>query len=90
MEIVNYFKGVPDVIWSGVIGALVALAGVMLSNKGNSKRLNSQLQHDATEKTKERINTLRREVYLQAVECIEATSVHFFHNSARHYQTKHE
>lgn len=76
MEIVSYFKDVPNVIWSGVIGALIALAGVMLSNKGNNKRLNSQLQHDAAEKTKERINALRREVYLQAVECIEATSIH--------------
>lgn len=40
----------------------------MLSNWGNTKRLIRQLSHDSEEKEKERINSLRKDVYLKAAE----------------------
>jgi hypothetical protein len=75
-EIITHIKSVPDVIWSGVIAAVISLAGVWLSNGGNNKRLNAQLQHDAREKSRDRIMSIRREVYLQVVADIEITNIH--------------
>lgn len=67
---------VPDVIWSGVIGAALALSGVILSNRSNTVRLQLQLRHDATEKAKERTAILRREVYLRVVEELVKANLH--------------
>lgn len=61
-------SSIPDVVWSGVIASLLTFVGVMLSNGSNTKRLRIQLRHDAGEKSKERISTLRREVYLKTIE----------------------
>lgn len=72
MTLIRFFvavvTAVPDVIWSGVIGALLAFGGVLLSNRSSSERLRIQLQHDAEERSKERTTAWRREVYLQMVE----------------------
>lgn len=67
-EIINLIRSVPDVVWSGIIASLLTFIGVMLSNWSNTRRLKVQLSHDATEKAKERISILRREVYLKAIE----------------------
>jgi hypothetical protein len=61
-------QSIPNVVWSGLIAALLTLSGVLLSNRDNTKRLRIQLQHDASEKVKERIAVLRRDVYLRVVE----------------------
>lgn len=66
--LVSMLMSVPNVIWSGVLGAVLALSGVLLSNRSNTIRLRLQLQHDATEKAKERTAVLRREVYLRVIE----------------------
>lgn len=68
MYIVQLLHGVPDVIWSGVIGAVIALCGVLILNRHNTKLLKTQLTHDREENVKERTLNLRREVYLKAVE----------------------
>jgi hypothetical protein len=66
------FHGIPDVVWSGIVAAGMTLIGtlgaVIATNWGNTKRLRLQLDHDTTEKAKERLVTLRRELYLKAVE----------------------
>lgn len=67
---------VPDVIWSGVIASVLTLSGVLISNRSNTGRLKIQLQHDATEKTKERTATLRREVYLRTAEELVKVNAH--------------
>lgn len=67
-DVISLIGSVPNVIWSGVIAALIALAGVGLSNKANNKRLNTQLVHDASEKHKERVSDLRKEIYLQVTD----------------------
>jgi len=68
MDFISYISSIPNVIWSGVIAAFIALVGVVLSNKGNNKRLKTQLTHDGNEKHKERVSALRKEIYLQAAD----------------------
>jgi hypothetical protein len=52
---------IPTVVWA----ALLALGGVVLSNRENTKRLIRQLQHEAAENAKNRISEVRRQVYAQ-------------------------
>jgi hypothetical protein len=59
---------IPDVVWSGLIASVLTLSGVLVSNRSNTNRLRLQLQHDASEKSKERTAILRRDVYLHAAE----------------------
>ncbi|RYG88750.1 MAG: hypothetical protein EON59_03450 [Alphaproteobacteria bacterium] len=74
---------IPAVVWSGVIGATISasisLFGVRSANKGSLRRLreqhdydreqaNEQRQHDARQKEEDRKATIRREVYVKAVE----------------------
>lgn len=40
----------------------------MISNASNTKRLLKQLEHDANQKERDRLNNLRKEVYLKAAE----------------------
>jgi hypothetical protein len=68
MGIISFLDQVPAVVWSGLLASLVTLSGVMLSNRSNTKRLLQQLEHDATQKNKDRIAVLHREVYLKAAE----------------------
>ncbi|MEX2150743.1 MAG: hypothetical protein WD793_11050 [Steroidobacteraceae bacterium] len=64
--------GLPVIVWSGIVAAGMTLLGtlgaVVATNWGNTKRLKLQLQHDTTEKAKKRLATLRRELYLKAVD----------------------
>lgn len=76
------------VIWSGVIGAVIASGlsyfGVRSANSSSLARLNAQHEHDAAEAIKERKHdaeqkdedrkaAIRREVYVKAVEEVHAT-----------------
>lgn len=67
---------IPTVVWSGIVAAAIALAGVVLSNWSATKRLRAQLAHDAREKLNDRLATLRKEVYLQLFADINAMQVH--------------
>jgi len=58
------------VVWAAVIASLLTLGGVMLTNRGNNKRLISQLEHDAKERENVRLMELRKSVYLESVEAI--------------------
>lgn len=68
MQILYYLTKIPDVVWSGLLASALTLAGVMLSNMSNTKRLLKQLSHDSEEKGKDRINSVRKDVYLKAAE----------------------
>lgn len=68
MNIALLFQSVPDVIWSGIIASALTLSGVLISNRSNTTRLKTQLTHDREEKAKERMLSMRREVYLTATE----------------------
>ena len=74
--LLQFFNGVPAIVWSGLLGASLALGGVLISNSGNNRRLKVQLQHDAIEKNKDRVTNMRREVYLKAVEDMTVASQH--------------
>lgn len=75
-DLVSLLASIPATVWSGIIGAIIALSGVLLSNRGNTSRLGIQLQHDAAEKAKERTAALRRDVYLRAIEELVKTNSH--------------
>jgi hypothetical protein len=66
----------PTIVWSGVIAALISLGGIVLSNWSTARRLRIQLEHDATEKLKDRLSVLRKEVYLQLYSDITAIQGH--------------
>lgn len=61
------FFSLPTIIWSGIVAALISLSGVVLSNRASIRRLKEQLQHDAREKHRDRLASLRRDVYLSLV-----------------------
>lgn len=74
--IFQWIESVPNVIWSGVIASVITLIGVLVSNRGNTKRLHQQHEHEAQQKTKERITNIRREVYMAAVSDMSAAMAH--------------
>lgn len=71
---------IPATVW-GMIGAVVAAFFIsitnLISNVSNNKRLSLQLAHDANEKNIDRMNNLRREIYLEAVEQMTKASGYF-------------
>jgi hypothetical protein len=71
MDIINIL---PAPIWSAIFAALSALAVVTVTNRNNDKRLKVQLEHDATEKKKERIWALQKQIYLEAAENLTKTT----------------
>ena len=64
------FSSVPAVIWSGVVGAFIALFGVWVQNIFQSKRQKEQLAHDAEQRRLEREMDMRREVYFKVAESL--------------------
>ena len=65
---------VPPTIWGFIIGSLLTVLGIVLTNAANTKRLRLQHEHEWKLESKERNLNLRRDVYLAAMEAI-ATSV---------------
>lgn len=64
----DFFGSIPASFWSAFWTATVAFLGVYIANRGNTKRLIRQLQHDSEEKARDRLHMLRREVCLKAAE----------------------
>jgi len=64
------FDSIPAPLW-GIIGtafgALLTLTAALIVNSGNNKRLKIQLRHDEKEKNTDRMNAMRREVYMDAI-----------------------
>lgn len=65
---IELIKEIPLNILSVALGSLIALGGVVITNRNHSKRLEIQLSHDREVKTLERKTSMRKEVYLTAVE----------------------
>jgi hypothetical protein len=56
------------IIWSGLIGALVAFFGSVLSNRHSRRQLRMQHEHDKRQAAAERQMTLKREVFMEAAQ----------------------
>jgi len=74
--LIAFLSSIPEVVWAGIISSVLTLSGVLIADWSSTNRLRMQLQHDATEKSKERINILRREVYLRAAEELTRANSH--------------
>lgn len=60
-----WFEAVPAVFWSAIFGSVLTLGGVVLLDRGNSKRQKQQLENAAEEAKRARAATVRKEVYLK-------------------------
>lgn len=69
MSFVELLRQVPAPAW-GLAGAIVGVVGTLaataLSNNSNNQRFEKQLEHDAEQGERNRLATLRKEIYLQA------------------------
>jgi hypothetical protein len=74
-------KSVPNVVWSGIVGSLITVVGVLTTNLGLSRRHKQQLKHtadenalkrthDASESALDRKMKLRRDVFIPAIEAV--------------------
>jgi hypothetical protein len=59
-----------DALWAAVIAAVIALTGVALTNHHNRKLQRAALEHERMQKALDRAMSLRRDVYLPAVQGI--------------------
>ncbi|MEM5297615.1 hypothetical protein VSR82_25185 [Burkholderia sp. JPY481] len=78
-------KSVPNVVWSGIVGSLITVIGVLATNVGLSRRHAQQLKHtadenalkrlhDASESALDRRMKLKRDVYIPAIEALYTAS----------------
>ncbi len=61
---------VPDTVWAALIAASVAFVTTTLSNRNSRKQLRMQQDHNAGQQRLEREMSLRRDVYLPAIEAV--------------------
>jgi len=66
--ILKLLENIPASFWGIVVGSFFTLGGVVLTNRGNDRRLVTQIRNDRELRAKERELVLRKEVYLAAVE----------------------
>jgi hypothetical protein len=71
-----FAEKVPPTVWGVILGSLstltATLSAVILTNRANDRRFRAQLAHDLELKNRDREMTLRKDVYLAAVETISA------------------
>jgi len=78
MQSMTTALSLPTVIWSGILAAIISLAGIIISNRSSLERLRTQLRHDGGEKHKDRLTAMRKEVYLQLFTDITLARRHLF------------
>lgn len=71
--VISACKEVPATFWGVICGSIFTLIGVSASNWNNSRLQVKQLEHDRVLKKAEREFTVKRDIYLQAVEAIGAS-----------------
>ena len=70
--LLTWLELIPAAFWGIVVGSFFTLGGVFLTNRANDRRLRAQLDHDRILKSRERELSLRRDIYLTAVEAVAA------------------
>ncbi len=66
----NILSSIPNTVWAAIIASCLTIGGVLLTNRGNDKRLLAQLSHDAEQRKNESLMALRKNVYLPAIEAV--------------------
>lgn len=68
-ELSNFLTALPATVWGAigaVIAGIIALTGVMLTNRSNERRFRGQLEHDKDLRQAERTWTFKREILTRA------------------------
>lgn len=65
MSFSAYFTTIPAVFWSAIFGSVLTLGGVLIIDRGNTKRQKQQIENAAEEAKRARAATVRKEVYLK-------------------------
>lgn len=65
--IVAFFQGIPDAVIGTIIGALITLFGVHLSNKGAERRLKTELENTNKQKKKDKEHQFKKDIYSSIV-----------------------
>jgi hypothetical protein len=61
---------VPESIWGAIVGAMLTLIPVVMTNRHNRKQLAQQLDFESRERQRERRVNLRRDVYFPAADAV--------------------
>lgn len=72
MTIISIIESIPPAFYGVLIGSLLTIIGVVLTNMSNTKRLRLQHEHERQLRNKERDLNMRREIYMDAMEAISA------------------
>ena len=72
MNILSVIENIPPAFTGVLIGSLLTIIGVVLTNISNTKRLSIQHEHERQLRNKERDLNMRREIYMDAMEAISA------------------
>jgi hypothetical protein len=72
MNLITLIESIPPAFYGVLIGSLLTIIGVTLTNISNTKRLRIQHEHEVALRSKERDLNMRREVYMDAMEAISA------------------
>jgi hypothetical protein len=72
MNLIALIESIPPAFYGVLIGSLLTIIGVTLTNISNTKRLRIQHEHEVALRNKERDLNMRREVYMDAMEAISA------------------
>ena len=70
MALVAFMEAVPATVWGFLVGSLVTVIGVALTNASNTKRLRLQHAHERELDARARDLSMRRDVYLAALEAM--------------------
>ena len=70
MNILSIIENLPPAFYGVLIGSLLTIIGVALTNLSNTKQMRLQHEHERTLRSKERNLNLRREIYMDAMEAL--------------------
>ena len=70
MDLATVLETVSPTVIGFVIGAVITVIGVVITNAANTRRLRIQHEHDREMRRRERELNLRRDVYLAAIDAI--------------------
>jgi len=72
LDFIALINQIPPALYGIMLGSFLTILGVILTNISNTKRLKLQHEHERKLRNKERDLSMRREVYMDAMEAISA------------------